>query len=179
MIIDIIFLVFMIMAVVKGLQRGLIVAVFSIVAFIVGLAAALKLSAVVAVWLGHSTNINVKWLPVIAFLLVFLAVVLAIRWGAKLMEKAAEVAFLGSINKIGGVLLYVLLYSIIFSVLLFYTVQFGLFTQQAINESKVYIYIQPWGPRVIDTIGIVIPVFKNVFSDLQEFFGNLGGKLSS
>lgn len=179
MIIDIIFLVFMIMAVVKGLQRGLIVAVFSIVAFIVGLAAALKLSAVVAVWLGHSTNINAKWLPFIAFFLVFIAVVFAIRWGAKLVEKAAEAAFLGSINKIAGVLLYVLLYCIIFSVLLFYITQFGVFTQQTIDESKVYSYIQPWGPRVIDTIGTVIPVFKNVFSDLQEFFGNIGGKLPS
>ncbi len=179
MIIDIIFIVFMVMAVVKGLQRGLIIAVFSVVAFIVGLAAALKLSAVVAVWLGHSTNINVKWLPFIAFCIVFIGVVFVIRWGAKLMEKAAEVAFLGSINKIAGVLLYAVLYSVIFSVLLFYATHFTVFTQQTTEESKVYAYIQPWGPKVIDAIGYVIPVFKNVFSDLQEFFGNIGGKLAT
>lgn len=177
MVIDIVFLVFIVMAVIKGLQRGLIIAVFSIIAFIVGLAAALKLSAVVAVWLGQSTNINARWLPVIAFFLVFLATVLAIKWGAKMLEKAAEVAFLGSINKIGGVLLYAVLYTIIYSILLFYAAQFGVFTQQTIDESKVYTYIEPWGPRVIDTIAVVIPVFKNVFSDLQEFFGKLGGNL--
>ena len=44
MIIDLILLGLMIMAVVKGLQRGFVVALFSMIAFIVGLVAALKLS---------------------------------------------------------------------------------------------------------------------------------------
>lgn len=177
MIIDLIFLAFMAMAIFKGFQKGLVVAVFSIVAFIVGLAAALKLGALVAVWLGESTTINAKWLPFLAFIIVFAGVVMIIHWGAKLIEKAVELAFLGWANKIGGVVLYAVLYSFILSVLLFFAAQMHVFTSTTIEESRIYIFIQPWGPKVLDAVGKVVPVFSNVFADLQEFFEKLSGKL--
>lgn len=179
MIIDIIFLIIMALAVMKGFQKGLIIALFSIVAFIAGIAAALKLSALVSEWLSQSTNINVKWIPFIAFILIFFIVVLIIRWSAKLIEKAVEFAFLGWVNKIGGILLFAVLYTVILSVLLFFASQLHVFTQQTIQESKTYAYIQPWGPRVIDSIGTIIPIFKNVFAELQFFFEKIGSKLSA
>jgi membrane protein required for colicin V production len=178
MIIDIIFFGFMALAVIKGFQKGLIIALFSIIAFIAGIAAALKLSALVSVWLSQSTNINVKWIPFISFILIFFIVVLIIRWSAKLIEKAVEFAFLGWLNKIGGIILFALLYTIILSVLLFFASQLHVFTEQTIKESKTYVYIQPWGPRVIDSLGTIIPLFKNVFAELQSFFEKIGGKLS-
>ena len=48
MIIDIIVVIILILAAIKGFRQGLIVALFSVIAFIVGLAAAIKLSVVVA-----------------------------------------------------------------------------------------------------------------------------------
>jgi membrane protein required for colicin V production len=179
MIIDIIFLVLVATAVWKGYQRGLIVAVFSIIALIAGLAAALKLSAVVAQQLDASTNISSKWLPLIAFLIVFFAVLLLIRWGAALIEKGVELAFLGWINKIGGIALYLVLYIIMFSIFLFYCKQFSVFSAEAIAASRVYSFVEPWGPTVIDGIGAVIPVFKNLFKELQEFFGKMQGSISA
>ena len=167
------------MAIFQGFQRGLIVALFSILGLIVGLAAALKLSAVVAGWLAQSTNIHIKWLPVAAFIIIFFLVVLVVRWLAKLIEKAVEFAFLGWINKAAGILLYILLYTLIFSVLLFFAAQLKLFTPQTIEESRTYVHIQPWGPKVLDAIGTVIPIFSNVFDELQKFFEKLGGKLSA
>ena len=74
MIIDFIFAVLIVLAVIKGFQKGLIVAVFSLLAFIVGLAAAMKLSAVVAGYLGQSIKVSEQWLPGIAFFIVFIIV---------------------------------------------------------------------------------------------------------
>ena len=48
MVIDLIFAILIVFAIIRGYQRGLIVGLFSLVAVIIGLAAALKLSAVVA-----------------------------------------------------------------------------------------------------------------------------------
>ena len=50
MFIDTLFLLAMIAALFKGYTKGLVVAVFSFAAIIIGLAAALKLSSAVAVW---------------------------------------------------------------------------------------------------------------------------------
>ena len=83
MIIDIIFVILIVLALIQGYRRGLIVAVFSLISIIVGLAAAIKLSAVVANHLGHAVKVSDKWLPVISFAIVFIAVVFINTAGRK------------------------------------------------------------------------------------------------
>jgi membrane protein required for colicin V production len=170
MFIDIIFILLVVLAVIKGLRKGLVVAVFSFLAIIAGIAAALKLSATVAVWLEHHTNMGAKWLPFLSFLIVMIAVFLIVRWAAALIEAGMEMALMGWINKLGGVVLYLILYITIFSVVLFYTAQMGLFKPETISESKSYAFVQPWGPKAIEAMSVVIPFLKNVFDQLQVFF---------
>jgi membrane protein required for colicin V production len=174
MLIDILFAVLLVMAVIKGYQRGLIVAIFSILAFIIGLAAAMKLSALVAAYIGKTVNISEKWLPIVAFIVVFAIVVLLIRWGAALIQKSVQFVMLGWANRIGGIILYAALYFIILSVLLFYAGKVQFINAETIAASKTYPFIQPWGPRCINGFGSIIPVFKNMFEDLQHFFGDVG-----
>lgn len=174
---DIIFAIIIIIACIKGYQKGLIVAVFSMVAFIVGLAAALKLSAAVAGWLGNHANISAKWLPLLSFALVFFAVVLLVRWGAKLVEKTFQMALLGWVNRIGGMLFYVVLYIIIFSIFLFYAEKLQLLKSESFAASQTWPYIQPWGPAVINGFGKLIPVFKDMFTELQTFFEAAANKI--
>ena len=138
----------------------------------------MKLSAVVAGWLGNSVNVSKEWLPLISFILVFFVVVLLIRMGAKAIESAVEVVLMGWINKIAGILLYAVIGLLVFSVLLFYAEQMQLIQPATIRESVSYPLVQPWGPRVINGIGSVIPVFKDMFSELEEFFGNVSRKIS-
>jgi membrane protein required for colicin V production len=177
MLIDIVFAIAMVMACIKGYQKGLIVALFSVVAFIVGLAAALKLSAVVAGWLQSSTSVSAQWLPVLSFALVFLAVVLLVRWGGRLIQKSVEAVLLGWVNRIGGILLFAVLYIIILSILLFYAQKLQLIKPETVAASATASFIQPWGPAVIDNFGKVIPLFKDTFSDLEQFFANIGQQL--
>jgi membrane protein required for colicin V production len=170
MIIDIIVGILVILAIIKGLRRGLIVALFSIIAFIVGIAAAMKLSVVVAGYLDDSINISAQWWPVVSFLLVFIVVVLLVRLVANIIEKAVKWSLLGWVNKLGGVLLYVLMYLISFSVLLFFAEQIRLINKSTIDSSVTYSVVRPWGPRAIDAFGSLIPWFKDMFTELEQFF---------
>lgn len=174
---DIIFVIIIIVACIKGYQKGLIIAVFSVVAFIVGLAAALKLSALVAGWLGSHSNINTKWLPVLSFAIVFFAAVLLVRLGAKAIEKTFQMAMLGWVNRIGGMFFYAILYILIFSIFLFYAEKMHLLDAAAVQSSQTYPFVQPWGPVVIDGFGKVIPVFKDMFTELETFFGDVSNKI--
>jgi membrane protein required for colicin V production len=177
MLIDIIFAIIIVIACIKGYQRGLIIAVFSIIAFIVGLAAALKLSAVVAGQLKGSLSVSAKWLPFISFVVVFLVVVLLVRWGGKLVEKSFQMVMLGWVNRIGGIVLFAALYMIIFSIFLFYAEKLLLLQPAVIHSSQTYPLVQPWGPKVIDGFGKLIPVFKDMFSDLESFFSGISDKI--
>ena len=176
--IDIIFAVILIIAVIKGLRKGLVVALFSIVAFIIGLAAAMKLSAVVAVYLQKNVAVSNQWLPVISFIIVFIVVVVLVNLGGKLVEKTFEMAFLGWANRLAGAIFYLLLYTIIFSIFLFYAEKINLVKQEMISNSIVYPYIKPWGPAVINTFGKIIPLFKDSFQQLESFFESLSDKIA-
>jgi membrane protein required for colicin V production len=173
MMIDIIVGILLVMAIFKGIRRGLIVALFSIVAFIIGLAAAMKLSVVVADYLKDSVNISAQWWPVVSFLLVFVVVVILIRLMANMLEKAVEWTLLGWVNKLGGVILYVLMYIISFSVLLFFAEQIKLISKATIDSSVTYPLVRPWGPWAIDTFGALIPLFKDMFGQLEQFFDRI------
>jgi membrane protein required for colicin V production len=175
--IDIIFAVLLIIAIIKGLRKGLVVAVFSIIAYITGIAAALKLSAVVAVHLQKNITVSGKWLPFISFALVFLVVVILVNRGGKLIEKTFEMAFLGWANRLAGVALYLILYGIIFSVFLFYAEKIHLFETSTIQQSVTYPYIRPWAPKVIDGFGRIVPLFKDSFTQLEGFFQSLSDKI--
>ncbi len=177
MILDIVFALVIILALFKGYSRGLILGLFSLLSVIIGLAAALKLSATVAGYLGKAVKVSEQWLPLISFIIVFIAVVLLIRLGAKAIERSVEFAMLGWLNKLGGIALFVIMYVLVFSVLLFYGEQMKLIPPEMIKQSVTYSFVQPLGPRVIDNLGSVIPVFKNMFGELQDFFGSLPGKL--
>jgi len=176
MFLDFVLLIILILAVVKGFKRGLIVGIFSFIAVIVGLAAAIKLSTVAADYIGQAIKISDRWLPVISFVVVFIVVVLLIRLGANMIQKTVEISMLGWINRLGGILLYVAIYVIVYSIVLFYAGQIKLIQEETIQKSVTYSYIQPWGPKVINGFASFLPVFKDMFSDLQSFFGNVAQK---
>lgn len=165
-----------VLAIFKGLSKGLIVAIFSILAFIIGIAAALKLSAVAANYLASNSKINSSWLPVLSFVLVFIIVVILVKLGAKFIEKTFQVAMLGWLNRIGGAIFFIILYTIIFSVFLFYAEALSLISPETIASSQTYSFVQPWGPKLIDNLGRIIPFFKGMFDDLGNFFEQLASK---
>lgn len=173
MFIDIVFLGLMLLACLKGYSKGLIVALFSILAFMAGLAAALKLSAYAAERLSGTFNSSGKWLPALAFFLVFVVVALLVRLGARLLQKTVEMAMLGWINKVGGIILYAILYAMLLSVFLFYTVQMKIISADTVAASQAYPFLKPLGPLFIDSLGTIIPWFKGMFAQLQEFFGRV------
>ena len=176
MIIDIAFLITMAIAIFKGYTKGFVVGIFSFFAFIIGLAAALKLSLIVAHYL-ESSSFNSKWLPAISFAIVFIIVILLVNIGARIIKKVINLVMLGWVDKLGGIILYIIIYTIIFSVLLFFAEKTSLLNQDKIAKSSVYEYVAPWGRVVINHLGKIIPVFKDLFAQLQTLFENLGHKL--
>ena len=178
MFIDIAFILILVIAIFRGLSKGLILGVFSFITIVIGLAAALKLSVVVANYLKNSVVGVTKWLPVISFILVLVVVILLVNLVARLIKKTIDFAMLGWVDSIGGMIFYIGLYSILFSIFLFYGVKLKLISPDMIMGSRLYTYIAPWGPFLIENLGKVIPLFKNMFTDLETFFASIAKKVA-
>jgi membrane protein required for colicin V production len=177
MVLDIITLLVLVWAIFKGLRKGLLMAVFSLLAFLIGLAAALKLSAVTAVWLDDTVNVSARWLPVISFLLVFIIVVIIVNWAGGLLEKTVEWAYLGWLNKAGGIIFYCLLNLLVWSIVLFYLGKMGILSDESMEQSNTYPIIAPWGPKAMNWLAQLVPFFKDVFEDLGKFFDRLSNEV--
>jgi membrane protein required for colicin V production len=177
MVIDSLFVVCLIIAIIKGYTRGVIVAVFSFLSIFIGLAAALKLAAVVASGLQGSLNVSGKWLPLLSFALVMFVVVLLVRWGAKVIETTVDLALMGWLNKILGILLYAAIYITLLSTLIFFADKMNIISAQAIEGSHCYPFVKPWAHAAIEGFGNIIPFFKGLFAQLELFFSSIGDKV--
>jgi membrane protein required for colicin V production len=171
--IDIFFFVILFFAIIRGWKKGLILALFSLVCGLIGLAAAVKLSAVLATHMKSDLHMTNRWLPFIAFILVFVLVILIIQWAGRLLEKLISLAMLEWLNKLGGILLFILLYLSIYSIILFYGTQSQLITKQAMEDSHFYSLVAPFGPAIIRFITGFIPYGQDMFTALEAFFDKI------
>lgn len=177
MFLDLVFLVLLVLAIIKGYRRGLIVGLFSFIAIIIALAAAMKLSIIAAGYISEAVKISSKWLPVISFAVVFILVVLLIRVVANLIQKTVELSMLGWLNKLGGIIFYLAIYILVYSVVLFYAEQVKLIQESAIQKSVTYSFVQPWGPKVIEGFASIVSIFKGMFNELELFFDGVAKKI--
>ena len=164
------------MAIFNGLSKGFVLGIFSFLAIMIGLAAALKLSVVVSRYLEHSVVVATKWLPLVSFILVLVVVMLLAGLLARLIKKTLQFALLGWLDSLAGMILYIVLYTIVFSIFLFYADKLMLLSPDVIANSKTYSYVAPWGPMVMENIGKIIPIFKDMFAELEAFFSALAKK---
>ena len=170
MLIDIIFLILAALAIIKGISRGFVVGLFSFFAVIIGVAAAMKFSYLVSNWLQHAFNLNGTWLPILSFLIVLIGVILLVRLAANAIQAAINIAMLGWLNKLGGVVLYLFIYLFVYSIILFYLTKMGFIKNETIVASHTYALVEPFGPKAIGILGDIIPFFKDVFRELSDFF---------
>jgi Uncharacterized membrane protein, required for colicin V production len=170
LVIDIIVIIIGVLAAIRGLRQGLIVGVCSFLAIIVGLAAAMKLSSVFAEKIGSAANLTGRWVPFVAFLLVFAVVALLVRSLSSIVHNVSEKLFLGIFNRLGGMVFFVLIYLTPVAILLFYITQLKLLSASYIEASFTYPFLKSLGSFTIESLGSIIPAFKNMFSALEQFF---------
>lgn len=177
MALDVFVLVCLAIAIVKGYRKGLIIALFSFIALVVGAAAALQLSGKAAQYLAPAVPSLHQWIPLIAFLLVFLSVAIVVRLLAKLLEETLKWSMLGWMNKLGGILFYSLLYLVLISIGLFYADKMGVISAPTKAAATSYPILQPLAPVIMDNLGKIVPVFGDLFGQIEQSFEQLGKEI--
>ena len=176
--IDVVFLVLLIAGMIKGAAKGIVMALFSFAGWFIGLAAALKLSATVAVYMQGHTGISPRWLPLLSFVLVFVIVVLVVQWTGRAIENIFSFTLLGWVNRLGGALLYTGMYILLGSILLFYAEKMRLISPETLATSRAHSLTAGLAPAIMEGLGALIPAFKNTFRELQDFFDKTGKAFS-
>lgn len=177
MALDITGLILILLFFIRGYTRGLIVAAFSVLAILLGILCALKLSQSLATWMlakGYTTS---GWAPMLSYIILFVGVVLIVRLIAKMLQKAVEGMMLGVFNKLAGGLLYGLLGAVVYSSILWMGARMNMFSPELIAASKTYSWLSKLAPWFFECAGHLLPFAKSVFANLQHFFDTVNKKI--
>jgi len=158
---DIILLIPILWGAYKGFSKGLIVAVASLLALLLGVYGALHFSQFTGDYLQNNWDVDVHYLPLIAFALTFVGIVVAIHFAAKLLDKLAKAIALAWLNTIAGILFGILKSVFILSVIVFLINKIDTKSQMIDSKDKTdSILYQP--------IENVAPVIFPALNDLQR-----------
>jgi membrane protein required for colicin V production len=170
MALDITGLVIILLFFIRGYMKGLIVAAFSVIAILLGILCALKLSQSFAAWLLAHDYISSGWAQVISYIVLFVGVVLLVRLIGKVVQKAVEGMLLGTVNKLLGGLLYAFLGAVIWSSLLWIGARAHIISPQTLVDSKTYSWLSELAPWFFSQAGKLLPFAEDTFTQLQHFF---------
>ncbi|RYD58755.1 MAG: CvpA family protein [Sphingobacteriales bacterium] len=178
MVLDVIGISLIILFFIRGYIKGFIVAAFSVLAILLGIVISLKLSEKLAMYLLEQDIISSGWAPVLSYVVLFISVILLVNLVAKLIEKSLQAVMLGWANRAIGGLLYTFLAAVLWSSLLWLGNRLNVIKPETIAASKTYTYIEPVAPWFFDKVGVLWPMAKDVFGDLEVFFSDVNQNLS-
>ena len=176
MALDIAGLVIVLLFFLRGYFKGLIVAAFSVLAILLGVLCALKLSQTFATWLLEQGYVSSPWAQVVSYLALFIGVVILVRMAGKLLEKVVEGLMLGIVNKLLGGVLYAFLGAVLWSSLLWIGARGHIISEETIAVSKSYKPVSALAPWFFEQAGRLLPFVQDTFSKLEHFFDTVNAQ---
>jgi membrane protein required for colicin V production len=150
MVLDIIFIAIFCWAGYKGYTRGFILQAAMLAALILGIYGAIKFSGFTADFITRQFNINGEYLPIIAFAVTFIGIVVGIHFLARITEKLLQAISLNFINRLLGILFNTVKYAFIISAILVVINGINRRThflpEYKLNESKLYLPLSMLAP---------------------------------
>lgn len=168
MIFDILFVATIALGFWWGYKKGIIYSIFSMLGYFLGVIVAMKFSYLLVNFLKGSLNASPKVLAVIAFILVFVGIVLMARLIAWVLEEILKSFSLNVINQVIGGVLHSLIALFVLCVLIWFADKMNVFPQKQKDTSHVYRYIGNLGPQVVEVAGKALPFVKDSFDKFEK-----------
>jgi membrane protein required for colicin V production len=164
---DIIILVILLLAGIKGFRNGFIVETISMLAFFIGLFLALKLTFPIA--LKFFGDVEAFW---IIALVIFIVLFFTVMWGAQLLAKAIKNSIapttVGMVDSVFGVVISMAKWVFICSILLWVIDSLEMeLPKDWITDSYVYYPLTSLAPWTVELVSGVIPFFQDILENMD------------
>jgi len=158
----------------RGFQKGLLMAVVSLVSLVAGLICAVAWTPALMPYLSERTDLSSEILSVLAFLIIFIAIVVALNIAGRLIKIVIDLTPIGAIDGLGGALLGLLKWALGLSIILWVLdkAQVGIPEDE---QSTLLVSIRQVAPYVFEQLVAWSPYFEEVLANI----GNIIAKLRS
>lgn len=163
----------------RGYTKGVVIAVFSLFAVILGVMVSLKLSSWFAGWLLSNGLVTSGLSLLLSYAILFVGVILLVRFLANAVESIFKMSLLGWLNSLLGGCLYAFMAAMVWSSLLWILHEMHALAPSTISASKTYPYLEPLAPWVFEHIGPLLPFAKGLFQEIKELFQHIDKAIPS
>lgn len=163
--VDIALIVFILIGAFLGYREGFLMELFSFAAIVLGVLGAFKLMGYAMLFLADEFDINETILPYVAFALVFIAILIAVRLVGKIIKVSIDKTFLGRLDQAAGAGLGLLKAAFLLSVSLWImdSLDFDL-PEKWTSDSWLLPKVESFAPQVTVWLGNYIPFFRDIFT---------------
>ncbi len=155
----------------KGYKKGLIVELVSLLAFVLAIVLGFQLMDFAVGLLQPYLGKDNRLVPLIAFVGVFILVLLLLNLMSRFIKKLMDKSFLGTFDDIAGAILGVLKWAFAFSVLLwlFDKAQVPI-PEEYTRDAVLYPYLLVYAPKIIEVAGYILPFTKDLVNSINDLF---------
>jgi membrane protein required for colicin V production len=162
--VDIALCVFILIGAYSGYKEGFLMELFSLVGILLGILGGFKLLGWAMVVLGGQFNVDQDVLPYVAFAVVFVVIIVAVKLLGNLMKLSIDKSFLGKVDQLAGLVLGVVKTIFVLSVLLWLADSFHMNMPKRWTDNAWLLgKVAGFAPQLTSWISEFFPIFKDVF----------------
>lgn len=170
---DIILLLPILAGAFSGFRKGFIIGVVSLLAIVLGVFGGFYFLNWGVSLLMNQFGLTGKLVPIIAFILIFISVVIGVNFLGKLLKKFVQMILLGGVDKLAGALVGALMWAFLVSAALWVGKVFNLeLPADWQTHSILFGYVQPIAPTFASLLDGIIPALSDIFGGIKELMGN-------
>jgi membrane protein required for colicin V production len=161
--VDIILAVIILSGAYSGYKDGFIVSLFSLFGIILGMLAGFKLMGWTMIILVRNYNVDEKVLPYLAFIIIFIIVVIAVSLLGKFIKSSISKSILGQFDQAIGGLLGLVKVTFMLSIMLWLADSLKVkFPEHWTTNSWLQPFTASFAPKIANWISEVLPLFKDI-----------------
>ena len=157
---------------IKGLLRGIILEVFTLLGWIVGFVIALREKSVLASWMIKSLRFPELLANILGFLVILFVIVFLLRWAGRALKYTTRWTFIGWLDRGGGILFGVAKGLLAASLLLslFSVIPVPDSLEKKKKESYLYEPVGAVAPAVFNFLQKALPKTKDFYEEIRDGF---------
>lgn len=168
---DIILLIPLIFGAYLGYKKGLLLEIVSMLAFFLAIIGAFKLVDFGQELLSPYFQNWEKALPIISFIILFVAILLLVNMVGKITKKILDLTLLGGIDNFAGAVLGLLKWAFGLSLVLWLASSVDINIPHEMQEdSYIYPTLASLAPVVFEAVSEYMPFIQEVFQNLKDKF---------
>ena len=146
--------------------------VVAILALILGIIGGFKLLHLGMEFLDEYFTISGLIVPYLAFILIFILIVIGVNILGKWLKKILDMTLFGSFDKVAGGIVGVLKWAFGLSVLIWITTSFSVSLSESWSENSViYPFVESFAPNTVSMLGNVFPFLEGLYDMIKDFLG--------